>query len=199
MDNFGKKEELSYLNNLTLTRIKDTNVIWLTSLGTVAGLIGLSVQTKMWVLTYIALFMLPAFIYSISWQLDGIARIRTYVKVCIEPILGGEWETRWPQHPYMNKRVILFSVPLIYSWIYLFATSLLCYLGWLYRELNIWIFIAIYSIPLIAIVISLYSMLNSFSMKAFMRYEAGWMEIKLREESTTQALGKSNAQSVDVR
>jgi len=180
MDKIGETEELKYLNNLTLTRIKDANVIWLTSLGTVAGLIGLSVQTKIWVFTYVALFMLPGFIYSIAWQLDGIARIRTYIKVCLQPVLGGEWETRWPKHPFVNKhrRLVLFSVPLIFSWIYLFAASLLCYVGWLYFEMSIWIFIAIYSIPLVAIVITLYAMLDSFSVRAFTRYETGWKEMK---------------------
>jgi hypothetical protein len=176
---FGLREELTYLNNLSLLRTKTANVIWLTSLGTIAGLITFTQSTNNWIFCFIALILLPGFILSISWQLDGIARIRTYIRKVLQPRLGGIWEDKWPTHPIIKnkRRFLLLSVGFIYFWMYSALVLLLLYLAWQCWTDSICIFSLFFSIPILFIIISMFMLFSSFSSKTFEEYNRGWEEI----------------------
>lgn len=184
MNNQGKveryKEEYKYLNDLTMARIRDANLFWISSIGSLGLITSFATRLENYILVLVEFLLIPPFIYAISWQLDGIARVRTYVSEIIEPEIGGLWEVGWKKHPLLKSKsyFVINGIPLIFITIYLIIVIILDLIVLeLCKQTTYLIYIYLFSANLL-VVWSCFILKQSFSVKKFVQYRQGWRTVR---------------------
>jgi len=97
--NHNAENEYKYLNDLTLARIRDANYFWITSMMLLIGVCALADKLEKWYIVIPGLLSIFPICYALAWNLEGITRARTYIGCVLEPMLGGNWEKLWTNHP----------------------------------------------------------------------------------------------------
>ncbi len=178
MDINNASNEYKYLNDLTLARIRDANLFWISSIGSLGVITMYASRLESWFLIFVELFLIPLFVYAISWQLDGIIRIRTYIGEFLEPKLGGQWESAWKKHPLIKRKYFIFNgVSLVYSLIYIVILAILDVLAFNVCEVKDAYFYICMSIANVMVIISCVFLYRSFSTRRFTAYQIGWENI----------------------
>jgi hypothetical protein len=92
IDRSGLVKEYEFLNTLTITRINTTHYIWIGSLVAEGVILQMGLENgSPFILAGSILLMIP-FILSMAFQLDSIAKIRSYISVYIDPVIGAEYD-----------------------------------------------------------------------------------------------------------
>ena len=172
--------EYKYLGDLSITRIKDANTFWISSIVTTAGFLSVAISLHDWVPLLLIFYIIPPFIFGITWQLDGIIRVRTYIAVIIDPELHGGYTSCWDDHPIRKSTNEKYTqvIPLIFSVIYIVLCIFLLLLSHKMFPYNIYAYLGIFISPIIILVISIICMIESLSAKRTKKYIDGWLKMK---------------------
>ncbi len=173
--------EYKYLSDLTITRTRDANTFWISSIATIGAFLSISIKFENWIPILLIFYILPPFIYGISWQLDAILRIRTYIITFIDPELKGGWSFAWNMHPIRVRRYShhLYTIPAIYSLIYIVIIIFILLISNKYFPYGKIEFIGIFICPIILVILSMVYMFKMFSLKLAKEYMDGWKMAKI--------------------
>jgi len=171
------ESEFKYLNELTLARIRDANYFWITSMVLLSGVCVLAEKMARWYIVIPGLFSILPMCYALAWNLEAIARSRTYISCILEPVLGGSWEKAWSSHPLLREKKIFAPeiVPIIFISMY---STMMIYMNMI--ALNFWkngdIMFILVAIPMNSpALLGCIVLYNSFSRKTWKKYIEGWV------------------------
>ena len=173
------ENEYKYLNDLSITRTKDANTFWISSIVTIGGFLSVAIKFDSWVPLLLTFYIIPPFILGIIWQLDAVLRAPTYIAVIIDPKLHGGYTFFWDNHPLRLTTNAKYTqvIPMIYATIYIVISIFILLLSFSIFPYGLISFIAIYLPPIFILIISMIIMIISFSTKRTNSYVEGWLRL----------------------